>query len=105
MLQYHEYKSPTLQSVTDNDKGLRLGLDGKSSFAQQMSLVGAPCRQSRGVEGNSAAARVLVAALRAAGVFPVDGQGVEGYFLLAAERVVVILPIGQEINMSLALLL
>ena len=70
-----------------------------------MSLVSGTSRQSSGVEGNGATIRIFVAALRAAGIFPVNGQGVERCLFFAAQRALVILAIGQEINVSFAFLL
>ena len=96
---------PPLQSISINNEGLGLGLDGKSSFAQEMRLISRTSRQSGGIEGNGATLRIFVAALRAAGIFPVNGQRSEGDLLFAAHRVRAVLPIGQKIDVSFACLL
>ena len=70
-----------------------------------MRLISSTSRQSGGIEGNGTTLRIFVAALRAAGIFPVNGQRGEGDLLFAAHRVRAVLPIGQEINVSFACLL
>ena len=70
-----------------------------------MRLVGGTGRESGGIEGNGTTLRIFVAALRAAGIFPVNGQRGKGDLLFAAHRVRAVLPIGQEINVNFACLL
>lgn len=70
-----------------------------------MGLIGCTNRQSSGIKRKSSIICGFVAALRTAGILEVYGQRIEGHLLLAAQRIFIVLPIGQEINVGLALLI